>query len=225
MSKPGAAAKNIRFAVIATDVVVFTIIEKKLKVLLIPIDLPPHFINMQGFPGGLVLPHETADDSVRRHMKLKAGITSPAYMEQLFTFSDVDRDPRGRVVSVAYIAVMPAEKAKTENPNAKWVDARRLPKLAYDHSAIFAKALEWLENKVEYATIARHFLPELFTLTELQQVYEIILGHELDKRNFRKRLLMLGFLKATGKTKHLGRSRPAELYRFTKRSDVAAGNS
>lgn len=214
------AVKNIRFAVIATDVVLFTILEKKLKVLLVPITSSSYPKQMLGFPGGMILPHETADDSVKRHMETKAGVTAPAYMEQLYAFSAVDRDPRGRVVSVAYIAVIPGQKAGMANPRAVWMDVRKLPLLAYDHSAIAFKALERLENKIEYTTIGRHFLPEFFTLTELQQVYEIVLGHTLDKRNFRKKMLVLGLLKATGDMRKAGRSRPAELYRFSKKSDA-----
>ncbi|OGZ07459.1 MAG: hypothetical protein A3C93_03145 [Candidatus Lloydbacteria bacterium RIFCSPHIGHO2_02_FULL_54_17] len=216
------APEDIRFAVIATDVVIFTILDKKLKVLLIPIR-GTHFKNAHGFPGGMILPEETADDSVKRHMKNKAGVESPSYMEQLYAFSAVDRDPRGRVVSVAYIALIPPSRAEAVTKGATWVDIRKLPALAYDHNTIGRVALERLENKIKYTTIGRHFLPPLFTLTELQQTHETVQGEVLDKRNFRKKVLALDFLKPAGKIKKGGRSRPAELYRFAKNKDLTLG--
>lgn len=214
--------KNIRFAVIATDVVIFTILDEKLKVLLIPIN-NPYFKNAYGFPGGMILPDETADDSVRRHMKAKAGVEFPSYMEQLYAFSAIDRDPRGRVVSVAYLALIPAEDARKVSASAIWADIRKLPALAYDHNTIGKVALERLESKIKYSTVGRHLLPPLFTLTELQRTHEIVLGQALDKRNFRKKILAYDFLKPAGKMKKGGRSRPAELYRFAKNKDIALG--
>lgn len=211
--------KNIRFAVIATDVVIFTIRDQQLQVLLIPIN-SAYFKNLQGFPGGMILPEETADDSVRRHMKVKADVESPSYMEQLYCFSAIDRDPRGRVVSVAYIALIPAKRAEAVARHAIWANVRKLPPLAYDHNKIAEAALERLESKLKYSTIGRHFLPALFTLTELQRVHEIALGQKLDKRNFRKKILSLQLLEPSGKMKKGGRSRPAELYRFTKNQDL-----
>ncbi|MDO8521231.1 MAG: NUDIX hydrolase [bacterium] len=217
------ARKNIRFAVIATDVVIFTILDNKLKTLLIPISSAHFKKNAYGFPGGMILPEETADDSVKRHMKAKAGIESPSYIEQLCAFSAIDRDPRGRVVSVAYFAIIPAKRAQSINRSALWAEVRKLPPLAYDHEKIAGVALERLENKLKYTTIGRHFLPAFFTLTELQHAHEIVLGQKLDKRNFRKKLLSLKFFKPTGKIKKGGRSRPAELYRFAQKSDTAIG--
>lgn len=214
------APEDIRFAVIATDVVIFTILNKKLKVLLIPINFL-HFKNAYGFPGGMILPHETVDDSVRRHMKAKVGIETPSYMEQLYAFSAINRDPRGRVVSVASIALLPPSRAKTVTKNAIWSDVRKLPKLAYDHNAIAEKALERLGERLENAAIGKHLLPPQFTLTELQHVHELVLGRILDKRNFRKKMLALGLLQSTRKVKTGGRSRPAELYRFAKNKGVA----
>lgn len=212
-----AALKNIRFAVIATDVVVFTILGEKLKVLLTPIN-NAYFKGSFGFPGGMILPDETADDSVKRHMKKKAGIESPAHIEQLYAMSAIDRDPRGRVVSVAYIALVPPSRAGLVAPGALWADARKLPKLAYDHNAIAEKALERLGERLENAAIGRHLLSSQFTLTDLQRVHELVLGQTLDKRNFRKKILALGLLKSTGKFRTGGRARPALLYSFSHRS-------
>lgn len=205
--------ENIRFAVIATDVVIFTMLEGKLSVLLIPIS-NPHFKNALAFPGGMILPEETADDSVKRHMKKKAGIESTAHIEQLYAMSAIDRDPRGRVVSVAYLALLPPSRASGVSDKAIWVDAHKLPKLAYDHNAIAAKALERLSERLGNTTIVRHLLPQSFTLTELQHVHELILGEKIDKRNFRKKILALGLLRSTGKFRTGGRARPALLYSF-----------
>ncbi|OGZ07138.1 MAG: hypothetical protein A3D65_03610 [Candidatus Lloydbacteria bacterium RIFCSPHIGHO2_02_FULL_50_13] len=213
-------AKNIRLAVIATDVVIFTILDNKLKALLIPIRSAHFKKNAYGFPGGMILPHETADDSVRRHMKAKAGIESPSYIEQLYAFSAIDRDPRGRVVSVAYVAIIPADHAQDIGQEAIWADARALPHLAYDHNTIARVAIERIENKLKYSTIGRHFLPNTFTLTELQFAHEVVLGSPLDKRNFRKKILALRCFGHAGKIKKGGRSRPAELFRFVKTKDI-----
>lgn len=215
------APNELRFATIATDVAIFCIEEKKLRVLLIPIDLPPHFPNTYGLPGGLILPHETADDSVLRHSKNKAGIATPAFMEQFYAFSAIDRDPRGRVVSLAYLAVVPSSEQDSAKEGTIWRDTTKLPPLAYDHNEVTAKAVKRLQELVEHTTIGRHFLPHRFTLTELQQVHEIVLGQEIDKRNFRKKILSLNILKATGELRRSGRSRPAELYQYAKKADIS----
>lgn len=214
------APNELRFATIATDVALFTIEDRRLKVLLIPIHLPPYFPNSHGLPGGLILPHETADDSVLRHSKNKAGIAAPAYMEQFRAFSAIDRDPRGRVVSLAYFAIVKNEDAIHIANGAAWYDANKLPSLAYDHKDVVAYARKRLEEVVEHTTIGRHFLPSKFTLTDLQQIHEIVLGHTIDKRNFRKKILSLNILKATGEMRRSGRSRPAELYQYTKKADI-----
>lgn len=209
--------KELRFAVLATDVVIFTIHEKTLKVLLVDVNIPPFYKNMLGVPGGLIRPSETADASVRRHMDMKAGIV-PSYSEQLYTFSSIKRDPRGRVVSVAYLALVPLESVlKSLEKRVYWKNARRLPKLAYDHNEIVKKALERLEAKLGYSTITQGFLRPEFTLGELQEIYEVVLRKRFDKRNFRKRIFALGLVKPTGGEKRGKANRPAALYRFAKK--------
>jgi 8-oxo-dGTP diphosphatase len=215
------APNELRFATIATDVAIFTIEEKKLKVLLIPVNLPPFFDHSHGLPGGLILPNETADDSVLRHLKNKAGIVAPAYMEQFRAFSAIDRDPRGRVVSLAYVAIVSGDHAANIADGAAWYDIDKLPSLAYDHNDVVTYARKRLEEIVEHTTAGRHFLPPKFTLTDLQQIHEIVLGHTIDKRNFRKKILSLGILRAAGEMRHSGRSRPAELYQYSKKTDIA----
>jgi 8-oxo-dGTP diphosphatase len=204
---------DLRFAVIATDVVIFAIHKGALKVLLIDIDIPPYYEGMMGIPGGVMNKEETAEESVIRHIKYKANIEL-SYMEQLYTFSALDRDPRNRVVSVSYFGFVKPDGLHEEVDGIHWLDVGRLPKLAFDHNEIVKKALERVRAKFEYTTIVQGLLPDKFTLSELQSVYETVLGRGQDKRNFRKKILGLGCLEATGDKRTVGRSRPAELYKF-----------
>ena len=211
-----AAKPTLRFAVLAIDVALFAVLDRRLSVMLIPVDRPPHFLNMRGLPGGLIAPDETAEQAVARHLRDKAEV-SGVHVEQLATFSAVDRDPRGRVVSVAYLGLMPAEQAAAL-PLARgqrWVPVGQAGHLAYDHDEILAAAGERLRARLGYSTIARHLLPREFTLTELQQTYETVLGRPFDKRNFRKKLQDAGIVRGTGKMRGGQPSRPAELYRFS----------
>ena len=210
--------KELKFAVLATDIVIFTMIGGDLKVLLITVNNPPYYINQLGLPGGLIMPQETAENSARRHMKNKAGIRD-AYLEQLYSFSSINRDPRGRVVSVAYMALLPIDKAaKTKLPvGTIWMSTKNIPKLAYDHNEIIKTAIDRLEAKVGYTNIAQFLLSREFTLTELQNVYEIILKRKLDKRNFRKKIIEIKLVKSAGKIQKGVKYRPAELFRFTKK--------
>jgi len=205
--------KELKFAILATDVVIFAIHEDVLKVLLIDVNIPPHYNDIYGVPGGLILPEETAEDSVYRHMENKAGIKN-IEIEQLYTFSSVDRDPRGRVVSVAYFGLTPSITTNHSN-KIYWKDVNKLPRLAYDHKEIIKKALERLKAKMGYTTIVRGFLAKEFTLSELQKAYEVVLEKKFDKRNFRKKMLSLGFLKEVGKKEQDVPNRPADLYRFS----------
>lgn len=208
-------SKNIKFAILATDVVLFAIDQNELKVLLIKIANNPFYSNELALPGGLILPEETAEDSVFRHMRSKAKIEK-TYIEQLYTFSSIKRDPRGRVVSVAYIGLIP--KCNTDK-NIKWVSIKKIPTLAYDHNEIIKKAIERLKTKIEYTTIIQGLLPKDFTLSDLQNTYEIILNKKYDKRNFRKKILSLGFLKPIGKKRKGEPYRPADLYQFISKPD------
>lgn len=211
----GAEKPALRFAILAIDVALFAVLDRRLCVLLIPVERPPHFLSMRGLPGGLIAPDETAEQAVARHLREKAEV-SGVYVEQLATFSAVDRDPRGRVVSVAYLGLMPAEQAAAV-PLARgqhWTPIDRVGRLAYDHDEILAVACERLRARLGYSTIARHLMPKEFTLTELQQTYETVLDRSFDKRNFRKKLQDTGIVRATGKMRSGQPSRPAELHRF-----------
>jgi 8-oxo-dGTP diphosphatase len=208
---------EIRFAVLSTDIVCFRIIEGKLCVLL-------GKINAKGNPfegdwaliGGLIRPDEIADKAAERLLLDKAGVSN-VYKEQLYTFSEIDRDPRGRVVSVAYLSLTsddPQDLSKA-HWETKWTPVDNLPKLAYDHKEILSVGLDRLRSKIRYTTLPQYLLPKEFTLSDLQCIYEIVLGEKLDKRNFRKKILASDILKETGNTRKEGVMRPAALYAFT----------
>lgn len=201
---------------VTTDIVIFTIRQEELKVLLIKRALPPH----QGewaLPGGFVNLDEGLEEGARRELEEETGV-SGVYLEQLYTFGQPDRDPRERVITVAYYALIPTDtieiRAATDAEGVSWFGMQELPELAFDHREILDKAHRRLVDKLEYSTIAFQFMPKEFTLPELQLVYELILGESLDKRNFRKRILGLGVVKETGKERKEGAHRPARLYRL-----------
>ncbi len=208
--------KNFKHPVIATDVVIFAIKNDNLKVLLIKIKKKP-FKNLWAVPGGLVSIDESVDSSAKKHLKNKTGVGN-VYLEQLYTFGQVNRDPLGRVVSVAYFALIPDCNIKLKTTDAyediDWFSVKKIPKLAYDHRKIIKTAIERLKAKVEYTNIVYSLLSPEFTLSRMQKIYEIILGRELDKRNFRKKIMSLGIVQKIDK-KTLGKAnRPAYLYKF-----------
>jgi 8-oxo-dGTP diphosphatase len=207
---------------LAVDTLIFTIRDGKLMVLLIEIGSGP-YKDKWALPGGLVQLNETLDTTAKRVLKQKAGLRG-IYMEQLYTFSGLKRDARGRIVSVAYFALVDSGdfKLKTMDyySDIDWVDVNKLPKMAFDHKEIIQYGLERLRAKIEYSNIIYALLPELFTLTQMQNIYEIILGKEIDKRNFRKRILSLGILTETKKVISGAKHRPAKLYKFKKRELV-----
>lgn len=209
------APENLRFAAIATDAVVFGIADKKLHVLVQNVNRPPHYINMPGFPGGLIDSNETAEIAVARHLRDKVALTQ-VYTEQLYTFSAIERDKRNRMISVGYLGCVVSSIIELyQGKDTTWVPVNKVKKLAYDHAEMFDMALSRLRGKLSYTTMAQFLLPKFFTLTELQTVYEVVLGKELDKRNFRKKILALNFLTETGKMQEGVQNRPAALYTFT----------
>jgi 8-oxo-dGTP diphosphatase len=203
-------------AALTVDCVVVGLDEGDLKVLLIERGLEP-FKGRWALPGGFVRVDETIDAAARRELQEEAGLTN-VFLEQLFTFGAVDRDPRERVVSVAYYALVKltehAAKAATDAANAQWFPVSNVPKLAFDHGSILEAAVERLKGKVRYQPIGFELLPPKFTLSQLQHLYEAVLGTELDKRNFRKKVLSFGLLVPLKETQMLGRHRPAQLFRF-----------
>lgn len=197
---------------LVVDIVLFTVEDGDLKVLLINREGDP-YKGFEALPGGYLLAGETTKTAAERVLKEKAGV-SDVYIEQLYTFDEPGRDPRGPVFSVTYLALVPPglhpDEQGTQHP--KWFSVKKLPKLGFDHKAIIDYAKERLQGKIEYTTIAFGTLPKLFTLTQVQQVYEAILEKEIDKRNFRKKIDQLGFLKETKQTLSGMRQRPAKLY-------------
>ncbi len=203
---------------VTVDVILFTIEDARAKVLLVQRNLPP-FEGSWALPGGFVRMDESLDEAARRELKEEAGVTV-RFLEQLYTFGEVDRDPARRAITVTYFALIDSTKmapsAGTDASSVGWYPVDALPPLAFDHARIVRYALERLRYKAEYAPVAFQLLPREFTLAELQEVYEVIYDKPLDKRNFRRKVLGLGILEETGKERREGRGRPAALYRFSK---------
>lgn len=203
-------------AALTVDCVVFGFGESELKALLIQRALEP-FRGRWALPGGFVRVEETIDDSARRELAEETGLQN-VFLEQLYTFGAVDRDPRERIVSVAHYALVKLSdhkaKAATDAANTEWFSISKLPKLAFDHGRILEMALARLRSKVRYQPIGFELLPPKFTLSALQHLYEAILETDLDKRNFRKKVLSFGLLVPLKETQMAGRQRPAQLFRF-----------
>lgn len=200
---------------LTTDVVIFTIRDKELKLLLIMRGGEP-YRGKWALPGGFVNLDEDLETGARRELAEETGIED-VYLEQLYTFGAVERDPRERVITVAYYALIPSDqiqlRAATDAEAVGWFSMNELPPLAFDHKQIMEMAHDRLTAKLDYSTIAFQFMPDEFTLSELQEVYEIILQEDIDKRNFRKWVLALEQIEETGRVKRDGPHRPAKLYR------------
>lgn len=208
---------------VTVDIVLCTVIQNQLKVLLIQRKQPP-FEHMWAIPGGFIHAGETLEQAASRRLFEETNVNH-IYLEQLGSFGKPDRDPRARVITVAYYALVSAEKlyleAHANAEDVKWVSVNELNDLAFDHYEIVQMALAKLKRHLESSSVAFQLLPEKFTLTELQRVYELILGKTLDKRNFRKKILASDILKDTGETKMEGYHRPAQLYAFASRQLTA----
>ncbi len=193
---------------------------RALKSYLVPLTHGP----LQGkwaFPGGLVRVGEVLDEAVRRELHASTGLGDGVYIEQLFTFGDPSRDPNSHVVSVAYMALVPGPTPllapASDYPSGGWFDVSRLPALAYDHGLMADYALRRLRAKLTYTNVAYALLPREFTFAELEELYSVILGRPIDRRNFRRRIMGMGILRK-GQTTRRGPHRPAALYRFAKHS-------
>lgn len=211
MSEPGAR--------VAVDVAVFTVRDGALHVLLVQASGGP-FAGEWALPGGLVHDAEPLDEAAARELAARTGVND-IYLEQLYTFGRPDRDPHARVVSVAYVALIPHGRipGALEGPKYRqvtWTPVRRLPPLAYDHAEVVRTAVARLRAKIQYTNLVYTLLPAAFTLSELQSVYEAILGRRLDRRNFRKKLLATQLLAPLGRERR-GAHRPAALHRFRRR--------
>jgi 8-oxo-dGTP diphosphatase len=204
---------------LTVDCVVFGLDDQELKVMLIQRGLPP-FEGKWALPGGFVRVEETLDEAARRELEEETGLRK-IFLEQIYTFSAVDRDPRERVVSVAYYALVNLRDhlvhAATDARDAAWFGVHDVPSLAFDHAEILRVALERLRGKLRYQPVGFELLPKKFTLSELQHLYELVLERTLDKRNFRKRVLAMDLLEETDEVQQDVAHRAARLYRFDER--------
>ena len=199
---------------VAVDIVIFTIQSGILKVLLVKRRIPL-FVGQYAISGGFVHDNEDLDQAALRELQKETGV-SEVYLEQLYSFGEPKRDPRGRVISIAYFALISADRhleAGSDAAEARWWPVKELPSLAFDHADILTYALERLRNKLEYTTVGFQLLPEKFTLSQLQEAYESILEKNLDKRNFRRKMSQLKILKPLKEYQRAGQ-RPAQLFRF-----------
>ncbi len=204
---------------LTVDCVVFGLDEHELKVMLIQRGLAP-YEGQWALPGGFVHLDETLEEAARRELFEETGLER-VFLEQLYTFGAVDRDPRERVISVAYYALVQLKDhrvlAATDAREAAWFGVDDVPSLAFDHADILAMARERLRSKVRYQPIGFELLPKKFTLSQLQRLYEVVLDRTLDKRNFRKRVLAMDLLIETDEVEKDVAHRAARLYRFDER--------
>lgn len=201
---------------VTVDVVIFTLQERELHVLLVKRRHWPHE-GRWALPGGFINMDESLEQAARRELEEETGVRD-IYLEQLYTFGEPRRDPRTRVISIAYIALVSADKqtlrVSDESTEVRWFSLQKLPgTLAFDHDLILATGLDRLRSKLEYTTLAFQLLPEVFSILELKHIYEQILGEELDKGNFYRKIKDANVLEDTGMRRE-GRGRPTTLYRF-----------
>ena len=202
---------------IAVDAVVFGYSsQKNLSVLLIKRGVEP-FKNTWALPGGLVLDDESLETAVQRELKEETGVTID-YLEQLYTFGNPKRDPRNRVISVSYFALVKPHhfkiQADTDAADVQWFPINQLPKLAFDHSHILETAKQRLKSKLTYQPIGFDLLNKEFPFSDLEHLYTSILEKDIDRRNFRKKILSFDILEETNKISQKGSGRPAKLFRF-----------
>lgn len=200
---------------------IFAFDEGELKILLIERNQDPYG-DWFALPGNMVNNDESIDTAAERVLYELTGLKG-IYMEQFYTFGDLGRHPKGRIITVAYFAMIRLTNPKELRPvtayakNASWVSIKELPELAFDHKSIFEKGFERVKSKISYQPLAFELLPEKFTLTQLQNLYEIILNKKLDKRNFRKKILGYDILKELDEKQKGVSYRAAKLYKFDRR--------
>ncbi|MGB0870546.1 MAG: NUDIX hydrolase [Flavobacteriales bacterium] len=203
----------------AVDAVVFGYHDKKLHLLLIQSAFGTKH-DQWALPGGFVKDTETLDQAVKRELVEETGVNAN-YLEQLYTFSDVDRDPRQRVVSVAYLGLINPKnyllKADTDVKDTRWFPIDEIPKLAFDHQNILKKGKERLISKINYQPIGFELLKKEFPFSDLENLYQTILDKKIDRRNFRKKILSFGILEETDKIFQGKGGRPAKLFRFNEK--------
>ncbi|MEA1936820.1 MAG: NUDIX domain-containing protein [Patescibacteria group bacterium] len=211
--------KKYKYSAAAVDLATLAIINGKINTLLVKMKYAP-FKGEWALPGGRIRIYESVDECAKREFYEKTGIKN-AYLEQLYSFGDVKRDPSTRIISVAYLALVNGGdidlKTTEKYEEIRWMPINKTPKLAYDHNKILKYALLRLKSKLIYTNVVYNLLPQKFKLSEMRKVYEIILGRELDKRNFRKKMFSLNLIKEAGKEAGVPH-RPSKLYSFKKRN-------
>ncbi|MBV8773073.1 MAG: NUDIX hydrolase [Deltaproteobacteria bacterium] len=204
---------------VAVDTVLFAINAARVKCYLVRLRWGPS-ASKWAFPGGLVREGEMLDEAARRELHHSTGLKD-FYIEQLFSFGDPKRDPKAHVVSVAYMALIDSTAAvhscSQKYASGEWFEVSALPDLAYDHAEIADYAVRRLKSKLEYTNIACNLLPSTFTFAQLEELYGIVLGRALDRRNFRRRILAMNLLNRLPLERR-GNHRPAALYSFRQRS-------
>ncbi|UCH87471.1 MAG: NUDIX domain-containing protein [Dehalococcoidia bacterium] len=203
---------------VAVIVVIFTVDDGELKVLLISRSAEPSR-GLWSLPGGILAHDESLDEAASHKLRDETGVTD-VYLEQLYTFHNLDDQ---RSVAVAYFALVDSRQAQLAHRRTwrpAWFPIAGLPRLAFDNNGVIDYALQRLRAKLDYSNVAYSLLPPYFTLSQLQRVHEAILFRPLDKRNFRKRMLSLGIIEPTGRTATEGAHRPAQLYAFRERRPV-----
>lgn len=201
---------------VTTDCVIFGFYGMKLNVLLIERGVDP-YKGRWAFPGGFLNMDESADEGARRELKEETNL-SAAYVEQFGTFSDPNRDPRERVITIAYFALVKLQDVKGGDDAAKaqWFPMDQIPQLAFDHDRILRKAMDCLRERIHFKPVGFDLLPEKFTLKQLQMLYEAILGVNFDRRNFSKKMLHSELLTPLDETVWPTSKREAKLYSFNK---------
>ncbi len=207
---------------VTVDVVIFTLQERELRVLLIQRGQWP-FKDRWALPGGFVQEDEGLEKAAARELYEETGVRD-VFLEQLHTFGSLNRDPRTRVITVSYYALVASEqmapRAQSDAREARWWSVYELPELAFDHDHILGRALVRLRSKVMNSRVAFQLMPEKFTLTQLQRAYEVVLDQNLDKRNFRKKILASDVVVETDEMHKQGRQRPARLFRFNQNLEL-----
>jgi 8-oxo-dGTP diphosphatase len=202
---------------VTVDIVIFTIQDDELKVLLVKRGLEP-FKDKWAIPGGFVRIQESLEEAAKRELEEETGVRD-VYLEQLYSFGEPRRDPRGRVITVAYMALISSEKinlkASTDVSEVKWFSIKEVPQLAFDHRKILDYSLKRLRWKFEYTTVAFYLLNEKFTMGQIQKIYELVFDRQFDKRNFAKKILSLDILKEEEIKKEVSH-RPPRLYSLKK---------
>ena len=200
---------------VTTDCVVFAFDGKSLNLLLINRGIEP-YKGAWALPGGFIHMDETAEDGALRELKEETGVED-IYLEQFHTFTTVDRDPRERVMTIAFLAFIRQDDysvvAGDDAAKAQWFPVDNLPELAFDHKEIIKMALDKLRWKITYEPLVFHLLNKTFTMTQLLTIYEVVIGKELDRRNFNKKMLQLGYVVPT-EERVQGVGRPGTLYMF-----------